>query len=613
MKYLRQSIKMLRFNFSSIFLFEIFYRVLSWALMVPVLYGLLNLSMEYAHVPYLSAGTINKYFSSPVTYIFLFIIFFLLAVFLLIDLSGLIYSMEASVRLEKVSALEILIYGVKHAIRGLNPKNFGCIAYVFFVLPFTYTLMLSGSLLGMKLPQFFQKFFTQYRFGLLIALSFYLVMCVTFVRKLFMLNYFVIYDVDYKQASRMSQETLKKHWVGFLVGVITLNLSLTALLVLVQGSVSTGITVLISQFVKNSVASNILDIVVRIVVVLGFIIMATIATPLIHAYICAHFYEREGDLEYKEFKKLRMKVLADRELPESLEHAKKRQKGWWISAVVLGTLLNLGYLYLSLNDYANLRIVYPRRSTVTAHRGASEYAPENTMIAIQKAQEANADIIEIDVRQTKDGEYVIMHDESLQRTANVKRKVGEVDSSYIRQLDVGSYFDRSFDGTPVPTLREVIAYAKEHEIYLNIELKPAKTDQNYLQGILEMIDEYDYVKHCMLASQNYQLLKRAKEQNPQIKTVYIMTMAFGQFGDMEGIDAFSIKHTYISHNMVSDIHKHGKEVYAWTVRTEEDTKKLLLLDVDSIITDDPEMIRKYIVTANSSLIQDLLNRIISSY
>ena len=283
------------------------------------------------------------------------------------------------------------------------------------------------------------------------------------------------------------------------------------------------------------------------------------------------------------------------------------------SIVAFGLILNGCYVYLSTNNYMSFRIAYPTNASVTAHRGDAGNAPENTMPAFEKAVEAGADIIELDVRQTADGVYVIMHDESLNRTANVKRKVGEVDYDYISKLDVGSSYDRSYDGTRIPTLEEVLIFAKENDVFLNIELKPADTDQNYVQGIVDLLHEYDFVDQCMLGSQSVAALREAKELDPDISTLYIMTMAFGDFAGMQGIDGFSIKHTYISNNMVSRIHAKGKKIYAWTVNNESDIKDLLLLDVDGIITDDPANTKEIISNANDSIIEDWMKRLIYKY
>jgi len=357
----------------------------------------------------------------------------------------------------------------------------------------------------------------------------------------------------------------------------------------------------------------VIDTIFRVATVILYVLIVIVATPLIHAYICAHFYEREGDMDYEEFKKLHVNKIQEREEKILLSRSRKKQRTFLASIVAFGLILNGCYVYLSTNNYMSFRIAYPTNASVTAHRGDAGNAPENTMPAFEKAVEAGADIIELDVRQTADGVYVIMHDESLNRTANVKRKVGEVDYDYISKLDVGSSYDRSYDGTRIPTLEEVLIFAKENDVFLNIELKPADTDQNYVQGIVDLLHEYDFVDQCMLGSQSVAALREAKELDPDISTLYIMTMAFGDFAGMQGIDGFSIKHTYISNNMVSRIHAKGKKIYAWTVNNESDIKDLLLLDVDGIITDDPANTKEVISNANDSIIEDWMKRLIYKY
>lgn len=90
-------------------------------------------------------------------------------------------------------------------------------------------------------------------------------------------------------------------------------------------------------------------------------------------------------------------------------------------------------------------------------------------------------------------------------------------------------------------------------------------------------------------------------------------MAFGEFGDMEYVDIFSIRHNFISNDIVRDIHKNGKEIYAWTVNNENDIKELLLLDVDSVITDYPYETKDIIYNANDTIISDWIERIVNEY
>jgi glycerophosphoryl diester phosphodiesterase len=226
------------------------------------------------------------------------------------------------------------------------------------------------------------------------------------------------------------------------------------------------------------------------------------------------------------------------------------------------------------------------------------------------AVEDQADILELDVRQTSDGEYVIMHDESLYRTTGDNHRVGDVSLEYIKRLDAGSFFSDEYAGVRVPTLREVMDFAVENDVFLNIELKAADTNtDDYIQGIVDMIHEYDYADNCMVASTQYDALKEIKELDEDITTVYILKFAFNNLGSMEYVDAFSIRYNFISADLVKDIHKNDKKIYAWTVDSEAKIKKLLLYDVDGIITNDPYNSKDIVYNANSGIVVDIITRI----
>jgi glycerophosphoryl diester phosphodiesterase len=278
--------------------------------------------------------------------------------------------------------------------------------------------------------------------------------------------------------------------------------------------------------------------------------------------------------------------------------------------LIISLVVDAGYIYMSAANKIDLNILYPTRASITAHRGDSTHAPENTMPAFMLAVENQADILEIDVRQTSDGEYVIMHDESLSRTTGDSHKVGEVNLRYIKNLDAGSFFSEEFAGVVIPTLEEVMEFAVENDVFLNIELKTADTDsEDYVQGIVDIIQRYDYVDKCMLASDNYDRLKELKTLDEDITTLYIMSFAFNNLGSMEYVDAFSIRYNFISADLVKNIHQNDKKIYAWTVDNETQIKRLLLYDVDGIITNDPYNTKDIVYNANNGIVVDLLSRI----
>lgn len=601
----KDSMKLFNYNRSSIIVFEIIYKVVVAALMTPIIYAVLNYSVKAAGMRYLMSTTVKKYFMAPTTYVAFFCLLVILSMFVLINISGLIYAMEASHRNEKTNPLSLLFKSIGNALRVLNPKNMKVIIYVLFILPFTYTSMISGTLLINKVPEFIITFLKRNKLILAIAIVVYLIMCIVAMYRIFSLNYFAIYKMNYSKSIQYSKKVVGKNIWRIIWGLFLWNLLFTAILILFGGLLSTLVAGLLRIFVNWKKARFLLNTIFSVIFMIIYIILNVISTPIIYAYICNSFYKFDTDEEYGEFeevKKRRHKPLSDKQI-------KTRNSISFVLILVISLVLDAEYIYMSLTNKTDFHILYPTRASVTAHRGDSEHAPENTMAAFALAYENDADIIEIDIRQTNDGRYIVMHDESLYRTTGDHHNVGEVNLKYIQNLDAGSSFSQEYAGERIPTLEEVIEFAIENDIYLNIEMKSAKTDQNYVQGLVDIIYEYEFQDQCMVASDIYDEIVELKTIAPEITSLYIMHYAFSNIGTMEYVDAFSIKANYISAELVKDIHKNNKKVYAWTVDTESQIKRLLLNDVDGIISNNPYNTKNIVYNANSGLVVDILSRI----
>ncbi|EPN36207.1 glycerophosphoryl diester phosphodiesterase, partial [Pseudomonas syringae pv. actinidiae ICMP 19096] len=116
------------------------------------------------------------------------------------------------------------------------------------------------------------------------------------------------------------------------------------------------------------------------------------------------------------------------------------------------------------------------RSSLIAHRGAKAYVPENTLLALEKAAECGAKWVEIDVKLTRDGQPVVIHDDMLDRTTNGRGAVVLHDLDAIRKLDAGGWFAAEFTGLQVPTFEEIVACALRLDLGLQVELKPTIGD-----------------------------------------------------------------------------------------------------------------------------------------
>lgn len=229
-----------------------------------------------------------------------------------------------------------------------------------------------------------------------------------------------------------------------------------------------------------------------------------------------------------------------------------------------------------------------REVEITAHRGDSSEAPENTIPAFEAAIESGADWIELDVGVTKDGVPVVLHDEDLQRVAGIPRKIWELTFEEVRALDVGSSFGPSFGGTGIPSLEEVLDYCRGR-IRLNIEIKyrPGR-DLAFIPQVVELIRQKEMLDQCMITSFNYGCLQMVKIFEPGLKTGLISSKPIDQPEIYTDADKFVLSIELIEPDTVNRIHGLGKEVVAWTINDQYSVGKCRRAGADNIITDRPD-------------------------
>lgn len=158
------------------------------------------------------------------------------------------------------------------------------------------------------------------------------------------------------------------------------------------------------------------------------------------------------------------------------------------------------------------------RPYIGAHRGASAYRPENTLASFKKAYELQADFIELDVQLTKDKEVVVFHDFLLDDKTDGKGYLRDCTLSELQELDAGAWFSEEFAGEHIPTLEEVLDWAKE-KIWLSIELKQIEHFHEPLaQKVVQLIEHYKMEDQVQIMSFNHRALSEVRGVNKNIIT-----------------------------------------------------------------------------------------------
>jgi glycerophosphoryl diester phosphodiesterase len=222
---------------------------------------------------------------------------------------------------------------------------------------------------------------------------------------------------------------------------------------------------------------------------------------------------------------------------------------------------------------------------VTAHRGASLRAPENSMAAFREAHEAGADFVELDVQRTRDGAIVVLHDGDLLRMAGDPRKVQDLTLAEIQAIDIGARRGPAYAGEHVPTLAEVIEFARDR-FRLNIELKYNVPDRGLAPAVIQLLRDRAFVEQVVITSLDQASLRQVQQIAPGIDTGLIVTAAVGNVTRTD-TDFVSLSSARATTSLVRRAKATGKQVHVWTVNKPEVMLRMIERDVDNIITDDP--------------------------
>jgi glycerophosphodiester phosphodiesterase family protein len=237
---------------------------------------------------------------------------------------------------------------------------------------------------------------------------------------------------------------------------------------------------------------------------------------------------------------------------------------------------------------------------IFAHRGFSGYYPENTMLAFQKtAEESLADGIELDIQMTKDGELVIMHDETLDRTTNGSGYLKDYTLEELKILSVGVNVKGFFPRQTIPTLREYFTWLKTTKLITNIELKTSVFEYKGIEEkLIAMVHEFGLEEQIWYSSFNHYTIAKVKELMPEAKCGLLMDtwlMNVGSYAASQNAATVNACSWFCcKEGVAEDLHAHGIKLQAWTPNDADLMKKLVDCGTDVLITNFPDIASKVI-------------------
>lgn len=238
-----------------------------------------------------------------------------------------------------------------------------------------------------------------------------------------------------------------------------------------------------------------------------------------------------------------------------------------------------------------------------AHRGASGYYPENTMLAFEKALELGATGIETDIQMTSDGELVLIHDELVNRTTDGNGLVKDYTYSELSKLDAGAKFSSEFKGLKIPTLKELMELAKVKNLMLDLEIKSNIVQYpNIEEKIINTIYDYKMQDNVILSSFNHYSLVKSKKISKKIKIglLYVAGLYHPErYAKSVGAEALHpYFHAVNNPKIIKDIKKSKILINPYTIDDEKFLKLFVDYGVTGIITNYPDRLSKILEVKN---------------
>jgi glycerophosphoryl diester phosphodiesterase len=236
----------------------------------------------------------------------------------------------------------------------------------------------------------------------------------------------------------------------------------------------------------------------------------------------------------------------------------------------------------------------PSAPLIFAHRGASSQAPENTLASFQRAIDAGAPAIEYDVKLSRDGAVVVIHDQTVDRTTDGHGKVRALSLSQLRALDAGSWFDSVFCGERLPTLDEVLGRFGG-QTFMDIELTNyASPFDQLVPKVALLIKKHRLQSSTLLSSflpHNLAIARRVVPEVPRGLLAFAgwrgdWQRLIGRYMDLQAEHPFLEDATG---RYVAAIHARGRKAYVYTVNDRAGMRRLFEMGVDGLFTDDPAL------------------------
>ncbi|MEG0377945.1 MAG: glycerophosphoryl diester phosphodiesterase membrane domain-containing protein, partial [Eubacterium sp.] len=512
---IKNTIGLLRYNFWPLVFFEIVYTFLGTILIYPVISFMLKKTLAAGHLTYISGSNFRELFTHPLAWVIIFILLLIVAFFVIFELTTLIILFNESKFKRKVQFVSLISAGLKRSTAIIRPRNMLFILLVLFIIPFTNVGFSSSFITEITIPEFIMSsIYASTPLSIAFTLL-TLILIILMINWIFSLSAFSLEHKGFFSAVHESRKLIHHRfwktilslvfWNLFLAFIFLVSFVLIVFIIMIPAAISIALfDTLCNGTLLFAVILGILSVISNVILSLARLITTPLNLALV-SHLYYHYSDEKGIVRdpnpillqknIKPFRKRTVVVLSA------------------LIFIIMVTLQSSTMFYMLSPDNISESLGVPQ---VTAHRGSSVNAPENTIAALEGAIADGADYAEIDVAQTRDGVIVVSHDNNLKRISGHNINIWESNYNDIKNLDIGSWFDPKFSDQRIPTLEEAIETCNG-KIKLNIELKPTGHEASLVESTIAIINKENFRGDCFLASLSYPTIEQVMARDPGIR------------------------------------------------------------------------------------------------
>ncbi len=576
---------------------------ISMFILTPFVNFVFDKALTASGYSYITIKNFGRFILNPVSILVLVLLFICIGVFFLFEAAYLItfYSVIESGNTPKLFYVYLL--SLKRMFIFFTHRNFILLPGVWLIVILSNIPLILFTIKNEIMFRYVTEAIDKNPVVRILLIVLPIILLLVMLQRLFVFQYCFIEGKRYKDACHSSKNIKNSSIIRAFFYIVTWNIGIVIFIVIIYlitmaitALVVIGITdktLVIATFISiNESMRNYLSI--------GIFSISEIANFALFTHLF-YQYKKEAN-EYFYF---------DNSVEEGFLKGKSYKKTIIIFSIIFA-FINMYFIYNIAKNDSSLAYVDIDNIEITSHRGFSHDVPENTLLAIEKAIEEQADYVEIDVRLTKDGVLVLLHDESLYRTTGVNTSIWNLDYAEVSRLDAGKWLDVAYIGTKIPTLREVFELCKG-TVNLNLDLKYDYHIEGLEEKVVALIEEYEMENQCVITSTSLSTLENIKKLNLDIKTGYITYQIEKSYYHNENMDFFSINSYFVSENLLQEVHEYGKEIHVWTVNTKKELNRVKRLGVDNIITDNPAYAKEMLYQDESTLLLISLLKLMITY